>query len=97
MHGLQTSVSFDEIIRIESSRPPGVSSRITIASYFISPPPESEDLKGISVLLVDDQPDALEGLARLLRTGSARGIEVFGIRRGYAGMIDRSTESAAAR
>jgi PAS domain S-box-containing protein len=37
-----------------------------------SPPPESEDLKGISVLLVDDQPDALEGLARLLRTGSAR-------------------------
>jgi len=37
-----------------------------------SAPLESEDLKGISVLLVDDQPDALEGLARLLRAGSAR-------------------------
>jgi len=43
-----------------------------------TPPPaaaaplESEDLKGISVLLVDDEPQALEGLARLLRAGAAQ-------------------------
>jgi len=34
-------------------------------------PPGSE-LRGISVLLVDDQPEALEGLARLLRAAAAR-------------------------
>jgi CheY-like chemotaxis protein len=68
--GLERGASFTVELPLSPLQAPALREHAPARS--VTPPPESEDLKGISVLLVDDQPDALEGLARLLRTGSAR-------------------------
>ncbi|HUL18115.1 MAG TPA: response regulator, partial [Steroidobacteraceae bacterium] len=67
--GLDRGASFTVELPLSQLQAPALRERGPARTA--SPPAPGEALRGISVLLVDDQPDALEGLARLLRTGSA--------------------------